>query len=104
MNNKLKASIRYIISVAFFLVIQFSDYKPLIICCYLFIVQHFTSLFLSVTETNPPKISFTEDQQLVSEENKSSSPAFIFGVVMQLISFLIVFILTWYVVEKKLHL
>lgn len=105
MSNKLKQAIRYTISVALFLVIQFSDYKPLIICAYLFIVHHFTSLFLSVTEINSPKISLSEDQQqLLSEENKSSTPVFIFGVVIQLISFLIVFTLTWYVVEKKLHL
>ena len=104
MSIKLKQAIRYIISAALFLVIQFSDYKPLIICAYLFIVHHFTSLFLSVTETNSPTISLSEDQQLLSEENKSSAPAFIFGVVIQLISFLIVFALTWYVVERKLHL
>ena len=82
-----------------------SDYIPLVLTAYFALVFTFLSTYnyISGKESDKELAFDADNNQIVRKENnRTGFPALIFAIIVQLLSLAAVFLLTWYVWEKKI--
>ncbi len=98
-------SIQTLIKVLLVSIIIFSEYFPLILTAYFALIFSIleTYNYISAKESSKEISYDKEDNKMIHQKNNSLGfPALLFTVVIQLLSLAAVFLLTWYVLEKKI--
>ncbi len=99
MVKSIKQSIFVLIYFILIVIIEKSNYVPLIITAYLLLVFPFLQVFNYVNPININLLKNEDNLKIKSEEVNTAQ--LIFSIIIQVISFLFVFLITWYVFSKK---
>ena len=98
-------TIQIIIKSLLCMIIFSSSYLPLILTAYFALMYTFlhTYNYVSMKETNDEITYDAENNKMAQNRtNQPGTPALVFGVLVQVISLGAAFLLTWFVLEKKM--